>query len=42
LVLAYFDRIDEIEKLYNQETTFLSGWSKDLLMSVSDIKNQYD
>lgn len=40
-VLAYFDRIKEVETLYNQETTFLSGWSNDLKTTVSSIKTKY-
>lgn len=42
LVLSYFDRIQEIESLYNQKTQFLSGWSNDLKKKVIIIRNQYN
>lgn len=40
-VLAYFDTIQEVETLYGQKTKFLSGWSNQLLSTLSAIKTQY-
>lgn len=42
LVLSYFDRISEVESLYNQKTKFLSWRTNDLNNIISSIKTQYD